>query len=220
MELEIKRGLELLGKNKNLTSSGLNPIEPSPATTGLMNFRWKLRLGRVGIKVHLMAYSGNIYYELSDLNTNHTLLFQKPNLYCKELLCVREKPKFTICYFNACSRGNHCNNNWGNSNNNNNSCSSNSLLQLWTGQQAIKNSRWGWNLSQQISLDGTRTWLIVIHYVMIYSLIDISTRLPSLTLAPTPRGAEAPWCRSRRFWQRPTAPAGTPWTRSRSDIRV
>lgn len=60
MELEIKRGLELLEKNRRLTSAGLNPIEPSPATTGLMNFRWKLQLGPVGIKVHLMVFSGKL----------------------------------------------------------------------------------------------------------------------------------------------------------------
>ena len=60
MELEIKLGLELLGKNKSLTFSGLNPIELSPATTGLMNSPWKLPLGPVGIKVHLMVFSGKI----------------------------------------------------------------------------------------------------------------------------------------------------------------
>ena len=58
MELEIKRGLEPQGKNRRLTSAGLNPTEPSPATTGLMNFRWKLQLSPVGIKVHLMVFSG------------------------------------------------------------------------------------------------------------------------------------------------------------------
>ena len=58
MELEIKLGLELLEKNRRLTSAGLNPIEPSPATTGLMNFQWKLQHGPVGIKVHLMVSSG------------------------------------------------------------------------------------------------------------------------------------------------------------------
>ena len=58
MELEIKRGLVLLEKFKGMTSSGLNPIELSPATTGLMNFPWKLQFGPVGIKVHLMVFSG------------------------------------------------------------------------------------------------------------------------------------------------------------------
>ena len=60
MELEIKPGLELLGENKRLTSTGLNPIEPSPATTGLMNFQWKPQLGPAGIKVHLMVFSGKL----------------------------------------------------------------------------------------------------------------------------------------------------------------
>ena len=60
MELEIKRGLELREKNRRLTSAGLNPTEPSPATTGLMNFQWKLQLGPVGIKVHLMVFSGKL----------------------------------------------------------------------------------------------------------------------------------------------------------------
>ena len=58
MELEIKRGLVLLEKFKGMTSAGLNPIEPSPATTGLMNFPWELPLGPVGIRVHLMVFSG------------------------------------------------------------------------------------------------------------------------------------------------------------------
>ena len=60
MELEIKRGLELLEKNRRLTSAGPNPIELSPATTGLMNFPWKLQFGPVGIKVHLMVFSGKL----------------------------------------------------------------------------------------------------------------------------------------------------------------
>ena len=60
MELEIRPGLELLKMRQRLTSAGLNPIEPSPATTGLMNFQWKLQLGPVGIKVHLMVFSGEL----------------------------------------------------------------------------------------------------------------------------------------------------------------
>ena len=60
MELEIKRGLVLLEKFKGMTSAGLNPIELSPATTGLMNSPWKLPLGPVGIKVHLMVFSGKL----------------------------------------------------------------------------------------------------------------------------------------------------------------
>ena len=56
----MKRGLELLEMRKRLTSDGPNPTEPSPATTGLMNFRWKLQLGPVAIKVHLMGFSGKL----------------------------------------------------------------------------------------------------------------------------------------------------------------
>ena len=141
MELEIKRGLEPLGKNRRLTSAGLNPTEPSPATTGLMNFRWKLQLGPVGIRVHLMVFSGKpAESDSNNPNTYHAvfLLFQKSKLYCEELLYLRETQEFTICYLNASSRLNNRR-----INNNNNSCSSNSLLQLWIGQQAIKNSRRG-----------------------------------------------------------------------------
>ena len=60
MELEMKPGLELLEKNRRLTSAGPKPIEPSQATTGLMNFQWNLQLGPVGIKVHLMVFSGKL----------------------------------------------------------------------------------------------------------------------------------------------------------------
>ena len=60
MELEIRPGLELLEKNRRLTSAGPNPTELSPATTGLMNFQWNPPLGPVDIKVHLMVFSGEL----------------------------------------------------------------------------------------------------------------------------------------------------------------
>ena len=56
----MKCGSVLLEKNKRMTSAGLNPIELSPATTGLMNFQWKPQLNPVGIKVHLMGFSGKL----------------------------------------------------------------------------------------------------------------------------------------------------------------
>ena len=72
----MKCGSVLLEKNKRLTSTGLNPIEPSPATTGLMNFRWKLQLGPVGIKVHLMVFSGKPGESYSNSpNTYHAVFF-------------------------------------------------------------------------------------------------------------------------------------------------
>ena len=54
----MKFGSVLLEKFKGMTLAGPNPIEPSPATTGHMNFLWKLPLGPVGIRVHLMVFSG------------------------------------------------------------------------------------------------------------------------------------------------------------------
>ena len=76
MELEMKRGLELLEMRQRLTSAGPNPIEQSPATTGLMNFRWKLPLGPVGIRVHLMVFSGKPGESYSNSpNTYHAVFF-------------------------------------------------------------------------------------------------------------------------------------------------
>ena len=54
----MKFGSVLLEKFKGMTLAGPNPIEPSPATTGLMNFQWKPPFNPVGIKVHLMVFSG------------------------------------------------------------------------------------------------------------------------------------------------------------------
>ena len=76
MELEIKPGLGLLEKNKRMTSAGLNPIELFPATTGLMNSLWKLPLDPVGIKVHLMVFSGKPGESYSNIpNTYHAVFF-------------------------------------------------------------------------------------------------------------------------------------------------
>ena len=89
MALEIRPGLELHGKSKRLTSAGPNPIELSPATTGLMNFLWKLQLGRVGIKVHLMVFSGKRACD-SYINLSYFIISETKIVLRRTRMCARK----------------------------------------------------------------------------------------------------------------------------------